>query len=60
MRPRYQVSVYRTIGPLVFIRVQNGEVLTIFKISFEDRILVQILSIPGHCLLFSSRCFSAT
>ena len=44
----------------MFIRVQHGEVLAISNFGVEDRILVLILSVPGHCLLCSLRCCIAT
>ena len=40
-RPRYQVSVYRTTGPLVVIS----------RFGFEIMIWVLIDPVPGHCLL---------
>ena len=46
-RPRYQVSVYRTIGPLV---------LVISHFGFESGTLVLVASVelvPGHCLSFT-------
>ena len=43
-RPRYQVSVYRTIGPLVVCVVLSG---------FEIRSLVLIVSVSGCCFSFA-------
>ena len=45
-RSRYQVSIYRTIGPLVLI-------LVVSHFSFEGGTLVLIASVPGHCLSFT-------
>ena len=38
-RPRYQVSVYRTIGPLVF-RELGGALLIILGELYKERVLV--------------------
>ena len=43
-RPRYQVSVYRTIGPLVLDVVFWG---------FEGIFLVMIATVPDYCLLIT-------
>ena len=45
-RSRYQVSVYRTIGPLALI-------LVVSHFSFEGGTLVLIAPVSDHCLSFS-------
>ena len=50
-RPRYQVSVYRTISPLVskwFLFAKSICSSGYFPFNFEDGTLVMIASDPGN------------
>ena len=50
--PRYQVSVYRTIGPLVVLCIHVFVILVVSHFDFEGGTVVLIAPIPGHCLPF--------